>query len=144
MGYSIKELFDWKPHPVLRIPTDEQVANERWTPDQIVDFHKAYHEAIENEKADPYRYGFQLPHWDLVHESLCIASEVHIYGGNRSGKSEVCARLVVEAAMNNPESVIWCFQTTNENSIQMQQKYIYKYLPAELKQGKIKSKTAYI
>ena len=61
-----------------------------------------------------------------------------------SGKSEYCAKRVVEAAMNNPESVIWCFQTTNENSIQMQQKYIWKYLPKELKEGKIKSLTTYI
>jgi len=144
MGYTVSEAFNWTPHPVLEIPSDEVIQERGWEVDDVINYHRIYQEKIKNEKEDPYRHGFQLKHWDLVHESLCIASEVHIYGGNRSGKSEVCARLVVEAAMNNPESVIWCFQTTNENSIQMQQKYIYKYLPAELKQGKIKSKTAYI
>jgi len=141
---SIKDTLDWRPHPVLKIPSDEEIIKWGWSPERIIKFHKGYHNAIALEKEDPYRHGVELQTWKRADENLLSCSELHIYGGNRSGKSEYCAKRVVQAAMNNPESVIWCFQTTNENSIQMQQKYIWKYLPKELKEGKIKSLTTYI
>jgi len=140
---SIRDLLDWTPHPVLKIPTDDFIVSQGWGAEDIVNYHADYHKAIQNEIEDPYSFGFELDHWRLADETFASCSELHIYGGNRSSKSEYCAKRVIEAGMNNPNSVIWCFQTTNDNSIQMQQKIIYKYLPKELKEGK-KSKVTYI
>jgi len=73
--------------------------------------------------------------WDLTVENYlnywCEGVLQH-----NSGKTEWAGKRVVQAAMNNPESIIWCFQTTFENSVQMQQKVIWKYIPKELKNVK--------
>ena len=143
MSESILDVLNWTPHPVIPIPTDDEIALRAWTSEDVASFFNEREEMIKLERDDPYVYGFELPQWDIMDGLLKEASEVHVYGGNRSSKSEVCAKRVVEAAMHNPDSVIWCFQTTNDNSIQMQQKYIWKYLPLDLKTAK-KSKVTYI
>jgi hypothetical protein len=80
--------------------------------------------------------------WDLTvpeYENYWCEGVIH----HNSGKSEVCGKRVVQAAVNNPNSVIWCFQTTFENSVQMQQKIIWKYIPLEMKSMK-RSQVTYI
>lgn len=52
---------------------------------------------------------------------------------HNSGKSEYAGKRVVQCAVNNPNSIIWCFQSTFENSVQMQQKIIWRYIPPEMK-----------
>ena len=54
-------------------------------------------------------------------------------GGNRSAKSEFCAKRVVQCLVNNPGTIIWCLTETSANSIQFQQKLLFKYLPKEFK-----------
>ena len=49
------------------------------------------------------------------------------------GKSEWAAKRVVQCLVENPGTIIWCLTETSANSIQFQQKLIYKYLPKELK-----------
>jgi hypothetical protein len=56
-----------------------------------------------------------------------------LLGGNRSGKSEYCAKRVVEYAMAKPECLIVCCSETIESSILNQQTLIWRYLPAEIK-----------
>lgn len=70
--------------------------------------------------------------WDFhvpIHNNYELAGAI----SHNSGKTEYAGKRVVQSAMNNPESIIWCFQTTFENSVQMQQKVIWKYIPKELK-----------
>jgi hypothetical protein len=52
-------------------------------PDELMEIHKVYHEAIDNAERDPYRYGFRLPHWEKAEEQLSQVSEVLALGGNR-------------------------------------------------------------
>jgi len=141
---NILDIFDWTPHPLLPIPTMDTVRERGWGTDEIMKWHKKREEAIRLEVEDPYTHGFDLPQWDLFDKYLDEGySEILCCGGNRSSKSEKCGKLVVKALVNNPGAIIWCFQTTFENSIQMQQKIIYKYLPKEMKQTK-RGKVAYI
>lgn len=136
MSKNIRELLNWTNHPVLPIPTDEYIIANGWDGDKLIDYYTKRENAIFLEKDDPYRYGLEFPQWEMADAQISQVSELHIYGGNRSSKSEHCGKRVVQAAMHNAKSTIWCFQTTNDNSIQMQQKIIYKYLPKELKDVK--------
>lgn len=119
----------WKPHPLLPIPTDEEFAVME--PEEIVRYHHEHHEAIANAERDPFRYGFRLAHWDKVVTSLAEDDEALILGGNRSGKTEFAAWAVVKAAVENPDSTIFCFAQNAKVSIRQQQSAVWKNLPVE-------------
>lgn len=54
-------------------------------------------------------------------------------GGNRSGKSEYCAKRVMQDALRHPNALIVCLAETLESGIVTQQALIWKYLPANYK-----------
>lgn len=132
----------WTDHPVYPVPTPEQV--QAMSPGDLQRIWTMREEAIRLEVDDPYLYGLELDVWKSADSLLedDDVSELVIMGGNRAGKSEYAAKRVVRAAMENPGSTIWCFQTTTENSIQMQQRLVYKYLPKALKGHKRKGRGA--
>ena len=100
-------------------------------------------EAIKLSNEDPLNYGFELESWANARESLDVVDSLIISGGNRSSKTFLSAKLVIEAAMNNPNSKIACFAQDATASVRTQQSAIYQYLPPELKQ-KTKSTVAYL
>ena len=131
----------WTPHPILKIPTrDEQVALGA---EKLLAYYETREQAIENEKNDPFTYGTELPHWKLADDELKTHGQLLVLGGNRSGKTEAISKRVVQSAVANPNSVIWCFTATSQNSIAHQQAYIFKYLPNEFK-NLGRSRTHYI
>ncbi len=141
---QVKDLFKWTDHPVMLIPTDQFIIDRGWGHEELIQYHEMREEAILMEKLDPYRNGYELRQWGVADDILNQGyNELLIQGGNRSSKTEYCAKRVIQALMHNPESIIWCFQTTFENSVQMQQKAIYKYLPNEFKSTK-RGKIQYI
>jgi hypothetical protein len=77
--------MQWRNHAILQPPSDDEIC--AMEPDELMDIHKVYHEAIDNAERDPYRYGFRLPHWEKAEEQLSQVSEVLALGGNRSGKT---------------------------------------------------------
>jgi hypothetical protein len=81
--------MQWRKHPILQPPSDDEVA--LMEPDDLIELHRIYHEAIENAEKDPFRYGFRLPHWEKAEEQLSQVSEVLALGGNRclSGHQEI-------------------------------------------------------
>ena len=101
--------------------------------DKLLDFHRLREEAVEKEKSDPYRYGHEPDNWKLFDDTLADHSEILLMGGNRASKTEICSKRVVECVVNNPNTIVWCLTENMQNSIQVQQKAIYKYLPAEYK-----------
>jgi len=121
----------WKEHPLLPVPTDEEFAVME--PEEIVEYHRNHHESIDKASRDPYRYGFKLPHWKNVEESLEDDDEALILGGNRSGKTEFSAWSVVKAAVENPNSEIFCFAQNAKVSVRQQQAAVWRYLPTEYK-----------
>lgn len=60
-------------------------------PQQLIQLHRAYHEAIENAERDPYRYGFSLPSWDIADEALETCRTLWLSGANRclAGEQEI-------------------------------------------------------
>ena len=134
-------MLTWKPHPILAPPSDHEITVME--PEEIVRFHSLYHEAIDNAEKDPFRYGFDLPHWKKVDASLEEDDEALILGGNRSSKTNYSAKAVVKALVENPDSEIFCFAQNAKVSIRQQQREIWRYLPAEYKK-KILGQTANI
>jgi len=121
----------WRSHPILSPPTDAELA--AMEPEEIVEYHRVHHEAIENAENDPYRYGFRLPHWSKAEEHLQEVDEILALGGNRSGKTRFGAYAVVRAAIENPNSEIFCFAQTSEVSIRQQQGAVWEALPVEMR-----------
>ena len=122
----------WKPHAILKPPTDTELA--AMEADDLIQLHSLYHEAISNAERDPYRYGFRLPHWSKGEEAFNEVSEVLCLGGNRSGKTRFGAYAVVRAAVENPNSEIFCFAQNSEVSIRQQQSAVWESLPIEYRQ----------
>ena len=129
----------WTPHPVMPILSDAEQLSlvERLGEDEaarvVYDAWNAREEAITLEKEDPYRNGWEPDHWATADRELRTHGEILVMGGNRAGKSEWAAKRVVQSLVENPGTIIWCLTETSANSIQFQQKFVYKYLPKEFK-----------
>lgn len=134
-------MLTWDPHPLLTPPPTEKIA--RMHPNELLQLHRTYHEAIKNEREDPYRYGYELEHWKDADAQLGASDDTWFFGGNRSGKTTYAGKRVVNALMQNPGSVIFCWSQSFETSIRQQQPVIYHYLPKEYKR-KLKTTEANI
>jgi len=79
----------WRSHQILTPPSEDEIAEME--PEELMDIHRIYHEAIENADKDPFRYGFRLPHWGKAEEQLSEVTEIVALGGNRclAGDQEV-------------------------------------------------------
>jgi len=141
----------------------EQMGPERWA-----ELMQRREEMIRAEKADPLQKGWEPPIWKVADALLGLERygigdgewagkcrdvlgfeapivALMINGGNRASKSEYAAKRTVQILMGKEERVGWCFQSTRENSIEMQQPTIYRYLPVHLRTEKpIKTRTTYI
>jgi phage terminase large subunit-like protein len=123
------------PHPVEELPDVEIL--DAWGEDVARKFLWQRHWHIQAMAEDPFRHGHRNPMWRRVDEALATGTNIAlIMGGNRSSKSEYAARKVMETLCASPGKRAWCFQTTGPNSIEMQQPYIYKYIPKEWKDAK--------
>lgn len=133
--------MNWTPHPIIKIPTKEQFA--KLTPQEGYDLWLKREEAIKTAEEDPYNHGFDLDHWKRAEELLGQYSTVMCLGGNRSGKTTWGAKMVVKAAIENPESKIICFAQDEDASVRVQQAAVYHYLPPRYKKSS-KTTTEYI
>lgn len=106
-------------------------------PQELLDLWQTREDAIENARNDPYRYGFALPHWKYADELLCKFRTLLLLGANRSGKTRYCARKIIQAAMDNPNGLIFCFGQTHEISVTVQQRAVWEALPAEYRVKKV-------
>lgn len=88
---------------------------------------------IKRAEADPFRFGFELPHWKDADDLVAANWLTYVAGGKRASKSEWAAKRIVASARAYAGSVIWCFQDNEKTSINTQQGMVWKYLPPELK-----------
>ena len=132
-------MLNWTKHPLLEIPSDEVIA--ALEPEELLELHETREEAIRNAQADPYRYGFRLPHWSRAEEQLDEVDEILASGGNRSGKTAWGSYCVVKAAIENPNSIIMCWAQTSEVSVRQQQSAVYNWLPPEYRKKQTGSQT---
>lgn len=127
--------FKFTPHPILKTPSAEEVRAlvSKVGSAKAVEIFNLREDKILAEKEDPYRHGFDLPHWMEADELLKANNELLILGGNRASKTEWAAKRAVQTLCNIPNARVWCLHTTSQSSIQMQQAVMYKYLPNEFK-----------
>jgi len=118
-------------HPVYPLPSWE---DSQADPAAVEAYLLKRNELIESEHADPWRYGYRPSVWELVEGELRDGQrEILITGGNRASKSEYAGRKAVEILLGKEKARVWCLQTTEPNSVEMQQPIVFKYIPPELK-----------
>ena len=123
--------FKPTPHPIFKLPAPavlRAMGGER-----ALALLEEREVRIAEEKAKPWECGYQPSSWATAKGLLKQYNELWLMGGNRAGKTEFASRLVVETLLSGPRKRVWCFQTTAPNSVEMQQPYVWKYLPEELK-----------
>lgn len=113
---------------------------------------RAREEAIQRERDDPHRHGYQPPMWRKVDLNVCemrlenplAVLEILIMGGIRSAKTEFAASHTAQHIINfqpyqmkgDFTSWVWSLHENERASETIAQARIYKYLPAELKTEK--------
>jgi len=131
MSYNVNVALNWTSHPAL--PTLSPADMKAMSAEKILAYFNRREAAIAAERESPYDFGFELEPWKTADEQLASHSELLLMGGNRAGKSELCAKRVVQCLTENPGTVIWCLTETSANSIQFQQALVFKYLKPEHK-----------
>jgi phage terminase large subunit-like protein len=127
----------WTPHPVLPIPTQEQIlalARQQGPQEAariVSEMHAKREQAIRDERADPLNFGFEPESWKRTRQLIDTYEKVFISGGNREGKSTFVAKYAVEYLVKNPDSEWFFFHSSEKSSIDQQQNLVYSYLPPE-------------
>tara|TARA_X000001382_G_scaffold48366_1_gene32760 strand:- start:303 stop:1958 length:1656 start_codon:yes stop_codon:yes gene_type:complete len=136
--------LSFTPHPILQPPTDEEIVSLGENDPQLLkDLFNAHEGRIRASEEDPIRYGFDLAGWNRMYEGLAEYNECLVLGGNRSGKTTGCAKLVMKAVMENEGGHLICFSQNIDTSIKIQQKAMWDMMPKEFRR-KTKSTEGYI
>jgi hypothetical protein len=151
-----------EPHPVLQLPTIEQVralGAERW-----LEAMGKREQAIRDEIEKPLWHCYEPPIWKVcdalwgapwldeaeakaIRENLGYAQPVNVLyllGGQRSSKTEYAANRMSRITQRQANGLSWIFHNTLSASIDAHQKLIWKYLPANLRGKAILSQTTYV
>ena len=121
------------PHPMLPafLPAEMVAVADAKGIEHLVSLIAAREQAITLAATDPLQHGFGLEPWVRADELLTSADELLILGGNRSGKSEYCARRAVQALVAKERATVWCLHSTADSSVELQQPVIRRWLPPE-------------
>ena len=127
-------------HPMLRNPSREEVEAICSTEEGRANYarflaarQKRIDQADE-EKGDPYRYGWALPHWSKADQWLKRRPMGQfVPGGKRATKSERAAWRTAKALTKFHGTRIWALQGAGKTARAEQHALIYKYLAAEYK-----------
>lgn len=127
----------WTPHPVLKVPTQEQVRVliENVGPEEakrrLAEMHRKREEKIKQEMHDPLRHGYDAPLYHRLQTLLVSYDEVLVMGGNRLGKSRDTVKIVVDDQVKNRGKLVAAFDRSERASINKQQKLFHSMLPPE-------------
>ena len=136
--------YKWQSHPLINAPTDEDILLlGESDPQALEELHRVREGLIRASQEDPLRHGFDLEGWGRIRSGIHEYNEVLALGGNRSGKTTGCAKLVMEAVTNNAEGHVVCFSQNADTSIKVQQAAVWEMMPKEFKK-KTKSIDGYI
>ena len=126
----------WTPHPVLALPTREQIAasyakmGEEQAGAFWLKFHAEREAKIKLELHDPLRHGYDSPLYDRTKQILDEYDELLVLGANRLGKSRDAAKIVVDNLCSRKQ--VWAvFEASEKASINKQQSRIHDTLPPE-------------
>jgi len=131
-------------HPYLEAPTDEEILLlAEHDPKLLEQLYNAHEGRIKASVDDPVRYGFDLDGWERMSNALDKYNECLVLGGNRSGKTTGCAKIIMKAVMENTDGHIVCFSQNADTSIKVQQSAVWEMMPREFRK-KTKSIEGYI
>ena len=137
-------MIEFTPHPILEAPSDEEILLlAKKDPKLLADLPRAHEGRIEAAINDPVRYGFDLNGWGRIRNGLEEYNEVLTLGGNRSGKTTGCAKIIMQAVMENMNGHIVCFSQNADTSVKVQQAAMWEMMPKEFRK-KTKSTEGYI
>ena len=121
-------------HPILSAPTDQEIVYlAEKDPKLLEQLYLAHEGRIKASTSDPLRYGFDLPGWNRAREAMEEYNECLALGGNRSGKTTGCAKMIMEAVTESEDGHIVCFSQNADTSIKVQQPAIWEMMPKEYK-----------
>lgn len=136
----------WTPHPVLKVPTQEQVKVliERVGPEEakrrLSELHRQREEKIRLEQVDPLRHGYDATMFARLKALLATHDEILVMGGNRLGKTRDAVKLMVQDMVNNGGKLVAAFDRSERASINKQQPLFHTMLPPEWRDlGKVGS-----
>ena len=134
----------FSPHPILLSPADEEIVLLAESDnDLLLQMHKNHEDRIWSASDDPIRFGFELDGWGRIRDGLGHYNECLCLGGNRSGKTTGCAKIVMESVINDKGGHLVCFSQNADTSVKIQQAAIWEMMPREFKK-KTKSIDGYI
>ena len=137
-------ILEFTEHPILKPPSDEEiVALGEMDYKLLQKLHEAHEGRIKAAEEDPLRHGFELAGWSRMRQAIEEYDEVITFGGNRSGKTTGCAKMVMEAVTQNTDGHVVCFSQNADTSVKVQQAAIWEMMPKEFKK-KTKSIEGYI
>ena len=129
-------MIDFTHHPLLQPPTDEEIIRLTETKEgseELLEWHKSHEEAILSAANEPLKHGFDLKGWNRIKWGMSNYNEVLALGGNRSGKTTGCAKIVMQAVTESTDGHIVCFSQNEDTSIKVQQAAIWEMMPREFK-----------
>ena len=136
--------LEFTKHPYLQPPTDEEIILlAEQDPKMLEVLWNAHEGRIKASEEDPLRHGFDLDGWGRMRTGLLENNECLVLGGNRSGKTTGCAKMVMEAVTQSNDGHIVCFSQNQDTSVKIQQAAIWEMMPKEFKR-KTKSIEGYI
>jgi hypothetical protein len=131
-------------HPYIKAPTDEEIVllgeND---PALLKELYRVHEGRIQASIEDPLKYGFDLEGWERMYKGLKNHNECLVLGGNRSGKTTGCAKLIMKAVTESNDGHIVCFSQNADTSVKVQQSAIWEMMPKEFRK-KTKSIEGYI
>ncbi len=136
----------WTPHPVLLIPTREQIhgliaqVGTDEAKRRLAEMHRRREEKIALERADPLRHGYDAPMYARMAALLRDYDEILVMGGNRLGKTRDAVKLVVDDQVRAGPKLVAAFDRSERASINKQQPLFHQMLPPEWRDlGKVGS-----
>ena len=129
-------MIEFTQHPLLQPPTDEEIVRLTSTDEgteALLTWHKTHEEDIVNAINEPLRHGFDLDGWNRIKWGMSNYNEVLALGGNRSGKTTGCAKIVMQAVTESTNGHIVCFSQNEDTSIKVQQAAVWEMMPREFK-----------
>jgi hypothetical protein len=132
------------PHPYLSPPSDEDIVLlGKNDPKLLADLHRVHEGRIQASLDDPLKYGFDLDGWSRMEQGLNEYNECLVLGGNRSGKTTGCAKMIMKSVTESRDGHLVCFSQNADTSVKVQQAAIWEMMPKEFKK-KTKSIEGYI
>ena len=129
-------MIEFTQHPLLQPPTDEEIVRLTSTDEgteALLSWHKTHEEAIVNAINEPLKHGFDLDGWNRIKWGMSNYNEVLALGGNRSGKTTGCAKIVMQTVTESTNGHIVCFSQNEDTSIKVQQAAVWEMMPREFK-----------